>query len=232
MGDNSETNEEKEKEIIVNKIEESEITECDELLNYKIIIVGDSGVGKSSLLKRAVHHIFSDHYQATIGFEFLLLYYDVNGKKMKLQIWDTCGQEMYRSLIQGFYRNTALTLLIYAVNDEKSYDDLNEWLKDIKNNCEKEMPIFLLGNKCDLSDENKLVKSQFVEEFVQQNGLKYFSETSAKTGFKVDETFNEVVKYLYKEDYLKGKSVIKKLKMHLDKNEEQNNNIKKKKCCK
>ena len=160
------------------------------------------------------------------------MYFEVNGVKIKLQVWDTCGQEMYRSLIQGFYRNTALTLLIYAVNDEKSYDDLNEWLKDIKNNCEKEMPIFLLGNKCDLSDENKLVKSQFVEEFVQQNGLKYFSETSAKTGFKVDETFNEVVKYLYKEDYLKGKSVIKKLKMHLDKNEEQNNNIKKKKCCK
>ena len=219
-------------EIIVKRLEPNKISENDEFINFKIIIVGNSGVGKSCFLKRAVQKNFSDHYQATIGFEFLLMYFEVNGIKIKLQVWDTCGQEMYRSLIQGFYRNTALTLLIYAVNDEKSYDDLNEWLKDIKNNCEKEMPIFLLGNKCDLSDENKLVKSQFVEEFVQQNGLKYFSETSAKTGFKVDETFNEVVKYLYKEDYLKGKSVIKKLKMHLDKNEEQNNNIKKKKCCK
>ena len=179
----------------VRRLEPNQISEKEDFISFKIIIVGNSGVGKSSLLKKAVIDKFKEDYHPTIGFELQLIYYKINGKKIKLQIWDTCGQEMYRSLIQGFYRNTALTLLIYAVNDEKSYDDLNEWLKDIKNNCEKEMPIFLLGNKCDLSDENKLVKSQFVEEFVQQNGLKYFSETSAKTGFKVDETFNEVVKY-------------------------------------
>ena len=231
MGDNSETNEEKEKEIIVNKIEESEITECDELLNYKIIIVGDSGVGKSSLLKRAVHHIFSDHYQATIGFEFLLLYYDVNGKKMKLQIWDTCGQEMYRSLIQGFYRNTTLTLLIYAVNDKNSFDNLSEWIKDIKNNTEIEMPIFLIGNKIDLNNELKIVDKNSAEAFVENNHLQYFSEASAKTGYKIDEIFIDIAKYIYQNIYLLGKKKLKKLTMGLDQKKDEQIDEKNTKCC-
>ena len=217
-------------EITINKLEVNQISESDEFINYKIILVGDSGVGKSSLLKRAVQRKFTDNYQATIGFEFLLLYYEINGIKIKLQIWDTCGQELYRSLITGFYRNTSLVLLLYAVNDQKSFDNLYEWLKDIKNNTEKEMPIFLIGNKSDLIDELKMVNKQSGNEFFEQNSLKYFNETSAKTGYNVDETFNEIAKYLYKENYLLGKNQLKKLKMGLDqKGNEQN--VQKKKCC-
>ena len=229
MTNNSEKNEEE--PLSVRRLEPGQISEREEIVNFKIIIVGNSGVGKSCLLKRAVQRNFTDSYQATIGFEFLLMYYEVNGIKLKLQIWDTCGQEMYRSLIQGFYRNTSLTILIYAVNDQRSFDDLNDWIKDIKNNCEKAMPIFLIGNKCDLEEEIKVVKPKDAENLVEQLALQYFTEASAKSGTNVDKTFVEIVKYLYKECYLKGKSITKKFKMGLEKKEFDDTNVKKKKCC-
>ena len=220
-------------EISIKKLDPNQISEDDEFINFKTIIVGDSGVGKSSLLKRATQNNFSENYQATIGFEFLLMYYQINDIKIKLQIWDTCGEEMYRSLIQGFYRNTSLTLLLYAVDEQKSFDDLNDWLKDIKNNTEQNMPIFLIANKCDLDERMKVVNKISGEDFVRQNNLQYFSESSAKTGYKVDEIFEEVTKYIYKECYIKGKNQIKKLKLGLDKNSEDNNKVltKRKKCC-
>ena len=136
---------------------------------------------------------------------------------------------MYRSLVQGFYRNTALTLLIYAIDDLKSYEDLVTWLKDIKNNSENNMPIFLVGNKCDLKDD-KQVDIQTAKDFAKQNNLIYFNEASAKTGYNIENTFFEIVKFLYKENYLKGKNKSKKLKMELGQNVE-NTEDKKRKCC-
>ena len=216
----------------VRKLEGSQISESDDYITFKIIIVGNSGVGKSCLLKRAAQKKYTENYQATIGFEFLLMYYDVDGTKMKLQIWDTCGQEMYRSLIQGFYRNTALTVLIYAVNDQKSFDDLDAWIKDIRSSTEHGQPIFLVGNKCDLDKETKQIKENTGKEFANLQTLEYFSEASAKTGFMVDEIFCKVAKYLYKESYLKGKAKLKKMKLGIDKGELYlNSNQKKKKCC-
>ena len=195
MENDSEKN--KEEEIEIRKLEPNQISEKDEFINFKTIIVGNSGVGKSSLLKRAVQRKFTDHYQATIGFEFLLLYYEINGVKIKLQIWDTCGEEMYRSLVQGFYRNTSLTLLVYSISDQKSFDDLYEWLNDIKKNTEKNMPIFLVGTKYDLNDDLKIIKKEDALNFVKSKNLQYFSESSAKTGYQVDEIFNEIARYLY-----------------------------------
>ena len=93
---------------------ESKINQSDNYINFKLIIIGETGVGKSSVLKRAVKNIFDENYQATIGFEFLLMHFKVNDLKLKLQIWDTCGQEMYRSLVQGFYHNSSLALLVYS----------------------------------------------------------------------------------------------------------------------
>ena len=202
-----------ENDIVVKRLEGQEISESDEYITFKIIIVGDSGVGKSCFLKRAAQRKFSESYQATIGFEFLLMYYDVNGIKIKLQIWDTCGQEMYRSLIQGFYRNTALTVLIYAVNEQKSFDDLDNWIKDIRSSTEHGQPIFLVGNKCDLDKDIRQINENDGQQFAENNSMEYFSEASAKTGYKVDDIFIKIAGYLYKESYLKGKSKLKKLKM-------------------
>jgi len=230
--ENKENKENSEDNFKVRKLEGSQISESDDYITFKIIIVGNSGVGKSCLLKRAAQKKYTENYQATIGFEFLLMYYDVDGTKMKLQIWDTCGQEMYRSLIQGFYRNTALTVLIYAVNDQKSFDDLDAWIKDIRSSTEHGQPIFLVGNKCDLDKEIKQINENTGKEFANLQTLEYFSEASAKTGYMVDEIFCKVAKYLYKESYLKGKAKLKKKKLAIDKGDLYlNSNQKKKKCC-
>ena len=224
-----------EEEISVRRLEGNEISDKDDFITYKIIIVGNSGVGKSCFLKRAAQKKFTGSYQATIGFEFLLMYYEVNGTKFKLQIWDTCGQEMYRSLIQGFYRNTALTVLVYAVDDKKSFDDLEIWIKDLKLNSSPDIKIFLIGNKNDLENERVITK-QMGEKFKEEYELDLFMETSAKTGYNAQELFIEAAKILYK-DY----NEYKKSKKHKD-NENGNNDEnsiglsengskKKKKCC-
>ena len=217
-------------DINIELLHDSQISQSDNFINFKIIIVGDSGVGKSSLLKRAVQNRFDGSYQATIGFEFLLMHFKVNDLKLKLQIWDTCGQEMYRSLVQGFYRNTSLALIVYDVNQKKTYDALDIWLKDIRQHTEQELPIFIAGNKSDLEKE---VPSEEARIFAVSNRTKYFTECSAKNGQNVKEIFYEAAKYLYK-TYKQFKSQNKlptsgRLKIDADKNKSLD--TKKKKCC-
>ena len=213
-------------------IHDSQISQSDTFINFKIIIIGDSGVGKSSLLKRAVHNRYDDSYQATIGFEFLLMHFKVNELKIKLQIWDTCGQEMYRSLVQGFYRNTSLAIIVYDINEKKSFSSANLWLEDLRQHTEADLPVFIVGNKTDLE---RNVSQEEAKGFMEQNNLQFFTECSAKSGYNVKDIFIEVVKCLYI-NYKRVKnansntSMVNKLK--LDKNNNNDNdNKKKKKCC-
>ena len=213
-------------------LKDSQISQSDNFINFKIIIIGDSGVGQSSLLKRAVQNRFDESYQATIGFEFLLMHYKINELKFKLQIWDTCGQEMYRSLVQGFYRNTSLAIIVYDVNNPKSFEGLEVWLKDLRQQTEQEIPIFIVGNK---SDMEKKVPTEDAKIFSTSNRTKYFAECSARSGYNVKEIFNEAAKQLY-ESYKKYQSKNKapaNNRLKLDKKEDDNNkdNTKKKKCC-
>ena len=197
--------------IKVNLISEQEIKDKDSTINFKLIIIGDSGVGKSCLLRRAVQNTFTTDHTATIGFEFLLMYYEVNGVQLKLQIWDTCGQEMYRSLIQGFYRNTALTIMIFSLDNFDSFSNLKKWLGDVRTNSEKDQPVFVVGNKYDLDDRK--VNYEDAKMFVEQNGLYDYIETSAATGYNIRELFNEVAKCLFKIYNVTGKIQLKKLRL-------------------
>ena len=137
-------------------IPESQVSNTNDYTNFKVIIIGDSGVGKSSILKRAVKNTFDDNYQATVGFEFLLMHFIVNDFKIKLQIWDTCGQEMYRSLVQGFYRNTSLAVLVYDISRKETYEGLDIWIKDIRSRLDPQVPIFIAGNKYDLENDRTI----------------------------------------------------------------------------
>ena len=101
-------------------------------LSFKMIVIGDSGVGKSCLTTKAVKNTFEEFYQATIGFEFLTFNLKMNETVVKLQIWDTCGQEVYRSLISNFYRNSSLAVLLYAIDNRESFINANNWLKELK----------------------------------------------------------------------------------------------------
>ena len=217
--------------IKIKRLNINDINSNEELINFKIILVGDSSVGKTCLLMRAVNNRFTENYQATIGFEFLLMYYQVNNAKIKLQIWDTCGQEIYRSLIQGFYRNTSATLIVFSKSDRKTFDNLNSWVKDVKNNTEQEIPIFLIGNKCDVEKNSIQVTREEGEEYMKQYNLKYYSDVSAKTGYNVLETFEEVAKTVYKDYCLKQNPRQKMNKMTLDKKEDTLELKPKKTCC-
>ena len=217
--------------IKIKRLNINDINPNEELINFKIILVGDSSVGKTCLLMRAVNNRFTENYQATIGFEFLLMYYQVNNAKIKLQIWDTCGQEIYRSLIQGFYRNTSATLIVFSKSDRKTFNNLNSWVKDVKNNTEQEIPIFLIGNKCDVEKNSIQVTREEGEEYMKQYNLKYYSDVSAKTGYNVLETFEEVAKTVYKDYCLKNNPRQKINKMTLDKKEDNLELKPKKSCC-
>ena len=217
---------------IIEILKDSQISQSDNFINFKLIIIGESGVGKSSLLKRAVQNRFDEGYNATIGFEFLLMHFKVNELKIKLQIWDTCGQEMYRSLVQGFYRNTSLAIIVYDVNNKKSFENLDTWLRDLRQHTEPEIPIFIVGNKSDLE---RNVTTEEAKIFSQSNRTCYFAECSAKKGYNVKEIFFEAAKYLYG-NYKKFKEQNKmpmanRLKLD-NKNNGSEDNTKKKGCCK
>ena len=167
-------------------------------LTFKIIIIGDSGVGKSCLAIRALKNIFESLYQPTIGFEFMSSYIKIDGKIIKLQIWDTCGQEVYRSLISSFYNNASLAIMVYSINNENSFNNLDFWLNEIRTKANPDINIILIGNKNDLENERKISKD-LGQEFSDNNGLNLFFESSAKTGFNVKQLFIEASKILYEQ---------------------------------
>ena len=170
-------------------------------LSFKIIVIGDSGVGKSCLTNKATKNIFEESYNATVGFEFFSFNIKMNEKIIKLQIWDTCGQELYRSLITNFYRNSSLAIMVYAINNKDSFDNIDVWLKELRTHSNPDAKVFLIGNKIDLDTERKVLKEEG-ENYSNENKLNLFMESSAKTGFNAQKIFIEAAKILY-EDYLK-----------------------------
>ena len=167
-------------------------------LSFKIIIVGDSGVGKSCLSIKASRNYFEDFYSPTVGFEFLTFNVKVEDQNIKLQIWDTCGQEVYRSLISSFYRSASLAIIVYSIDNEESFINIEKWLNDVKSQSNPDVKIFIIGNKADLEDKREVTK-EAGEKFFHDHKLSFFTETSAKTGFNVQNVFIEVAKELYKQ---------------------------------
>lgn len=163
---------------------------------YKLIVIGDAFVGKSSLTSKATKDKYIDEYSATIGFEFITTTIKMNNKIFKLQIWDTCGQEIYRSLITSFYRNASLGIIVYSIDNIESFENLELWLKELRKFGNPDIKIFVIGNKSDLH-EKRMVSYNTGKAFVTDNNLNFFMETSAKTGFNVMNLFVEGAKVLY-----------------------------------
>ena len=215
-------------------------------LSFKIIIIGDSGVGKSCLSLRATKNVFESLYSPTIGFEFMTFFIKVDDKPIKLQIWDTCGQEVYRSLITSFYTNSSLAIVVYSIDNEDSFSNLEFWLNELRLKGNADINIFLIGNKADLEDKRKVTKDM-AYQFTETNKIKFYLETSAKTGFNAQNIFIEAAKLLY-EQHLKFKDRVSRPEsvaslvardstqsttLNIMNNEEENdNNRKKKGCCK
>ena len=167
-------------------------------LNFKIIVIGNIGVGKSCLSLKATKGIFLEEYISTIGFEFYCFNVKVDDKIIKLQIWDTCGQEAYRSLIKNFYRNASLAIIVYSVEDSQSFFDIDIWLKQIKTYGTSSCKIFLIGNKIDTNDR-KVSTEQGIK---CKNDFFFdcFMETSAKDGINTKELFVNCATILYEEN--------------------------------
>ena len=169
-------------------------------LSFKIIVIGNSGVGKSCLTNKATKNIFEDTYNATVGFEFFTFNIKINDKIVKLQIWDTCGQELYRSLITNFYRNSSLAIIVYAVNQKESFESIEMWLRELRTHSNPDAKVFLIGNKIDLTEERK-IKTEEGESYAKKNNLTKFIESSAKSGVNVQKIFIDAAKILY-DDYI------------------------------
>lgn len=175
-------------------------------------------MGKSCLSTQATKHKFENEHLATIGFEYFTFNIKIKNTVIKLQIWDTCGQEFYKSLVSSFYRNTSLAIIVYAINDQKSFDELELWIKDLKMNSSPDIKIFLIGNKIDLTEE-RVISKEMAEKIKEDYDLDFFIETSAKTGFNTQELFVKAAKVLY-EDY----NEYQRKETQMEKNE--NNDIK------
>ena len=147
---------------------------------------------------QATKQKFENNYLATVGFEFFAFNMKIDGKVIKLQIWDTCGQEIYRSLISSFYRNASLAMMVYAINSKESFSHIETWLKEVKLQSNPDIKIFLIGNKADLEGERQ-VSSEEAKQFKDESGIHYFSEASAKNGLNAQEVFIEAAKLLYSE---------------------------------
>lgn len=183
---------------------------------FKIVIIGDSGVGKTNLLLRLAKNQFFGDTKPTIGVEFDAKTFTFDGTKVKAQIWDTAGQERYRAITSAYYRGTKGALLVYDVTSQQSFEDcMAIWLMELNNNSNKQdIVLALIGNKSDVPEKEREVSIEQGRQMAEKNGMIFF-ETSAMNGENVEEAFKKLVFDIY----IKNKMIEKgKLRKGFDEN--------------
>ena len=166
---------------------------------FKIVLIGDTSVGKTNILTKYLSDEFDPESKATVGVEFGTKNFKIENNIVKVQIWDTAGQERYRSITNAYYKGAKGSLLIYDITNKKSFENLEKWISDIKTNGDDNISIILVGNKSDL--ENKRVIS--MEEGKKKAKLYKFAfmETSALNGNNIEKAFNELIMDVYKKNH-------------------------------
>ncbi|VDN52274.1 unnamed protein product [Dracunculus medinensis] len=158
---------------------------------FKVVLVGNAGVGKTCIVRKFTQGIFPPGQSATIGVDFMIKTVKVHDDKIKLQIWDTAGQERFRSITQSYYRSAHAIVLVYDVACQPSFDCLPEWLSEIEQYANRKVLKILVGNKVDKEDERE-VPERVGRSFAEANIFDYFLETSALDATNVDTLFHEV----------------------------------------
>jgi small GTP-binding protein len=163
----------------------------DGTLSFKFILIGCAGVGKTALLKRLIDGTFSDSSDPTVGVEFETAFLQIDDQRVQLQIWDTAGQEKFRSITKAYYRTAAGVLIVFDVTDRRSFDQLPSWIGDARSLCDPTAVISLIGTKCDWGDD-RVINMLEAESFAQEYHMTYI-ETSAKSGDNVRNAFLRTV---------------------------------------
>jgi small GTP-binding protein len=160
---------------------------------FKLLIVGESGVGKTCMLLRFAENMFEGAYLSTIGVDFKVKNIEVDGKTVKLQIWDSAGQERFRNITSSYYRNCSGIIIVYDVTSRDSFDKVTDWIQEVRRYVPT-VPLIIVGNKCDLLEQRQ-VTTESGKEFSQRHGI-IFLETSAKDNTNIDSAFQELTKKL------------------------------------
>ena len=171
-------------------------------VKYKIMVLGESKVGKTSLIKRYTKDQFGGVYLTTVGMDFQDKIIEIEDKKVRLQVWDTAGQERFRNVTKSYFQSSRGLLVVYDITDKESFEKINFWIENIKNNAPENVKLILVGNKCDLANERK-VTIEDGENKARNYNIKFF-ESSAKDGTNVNELFFYLANEIYQDNKLKG----------------------------
>jgi len=159
--------------------------------SVKFIIVGDSSVGKSNILLRFSRNIFDPGHQATLGIEFANRHLLYNNTDYLVQVWDTAGQENFRSVTRAYYKASAVAMVVYDISSDESFQHIKDWINDCKNLAPKTVQLVLIGNKSDL-EEQRVISRERGEELADENQMLFF-ETSALNGNGIEEAFQKSI---------------------------------------
>lgn len=164
---------------------------------FKVVLIGNAGVGKTSLVKRFTQNIFPMGQQSTIGVDFMIKNLIIDGEKVKLQIWDTAGQERFRSITQSYYRSANALILVYDISSQATFDCLPQWLSEIETYAGSNVLTYLVGNKCDKVARREIPREK-ADDFASRHDM-VFIETSAKECDNVDQLFSQIAQKLTKD---------------------------------
>ncbi|KAK2662106.1 hypothetical protein Ddye_000680 [Dipteronia dyeriana] len=163
---------------------------------FKVVLIGDSGVGKSNLLSRFTRNEFCLESKSTIGVEFATRTLQVEGRTVKAQIWDTAGQERYRAITSAYYRGALGALLVYDVTKPTTFDNVSRWLKELRDHADANIVIMMIGNKTDLK-HLRAVATEDAQSYAEKEGLS-FIETSALEAINVEKAFQTILSEIYR----------------------------------
>jgi len=206
-------------------------------MNYdktiQLLVIGDSSVGKTSLITRYTNGTFKEEYLATVGLDYYSKVEAINNQTINIKLWDTAGQERYKALTQNYFRNAEGVLLTFDVTNTESFNNLKDWIGSIKTNMESKnifLPLIIVGNKIDMEEAREINKED-AEKFVSDNNYKYF-ETSAKTGEGVDDAIRDLVNQVLNQgDQLDDHKIEARKSVQLKDANIESAETKKKGCC-
>lgn len=161
----------------------------------KILVIGDAGIGKSALITRYIDDNYNDNYYNTIGVDFRIKICDIHDKKIKINIWDTAGQEKFKSLITSYYRNSDIIIMVFDLSNQMSFRHIDYWYSEIEYFC-KDMKVYLVGTKSDIGKNNYIVDDESINNICNKYNMTYY-ETSAKKNKNINELFDDIVENIY-----------------------------------